>query len=388
MRPKVILSVLVSLALLLTFGMAVKDAKADAIMFPWVIKSDNVSTIISVVNTAALDLIHFQYWHKINYPHIDDVNHQENWCEEFNFKATVSKDDLVSFDSSGKINDGLPLWNDDSNQTLFVDSFALAVDGSVRAYLLVDNNTAGTSLDGTLYGEAMVVELTTGAVWGYIAYNSMAGEASSQDSPVYFEDGRDLLGEVIGVDETTQTIILNPNAVITKFFVTPITYGSARSPNSNARVQLCTRPDQHGDCKSGGMFNNIEGALSFTNRKEIVCTTADKLEEFISTAAFVSFRDSGRSGWSYIVTHPGTLDVNPFDLNPDNPTGDVCIGKLEYTEDALEIDGMTIPITPGVSGGTNNFIWLRDSETSSIAGAQGINYIHNVYSQMNPMDAN
>lgn len=377
MRSKIVLSVLVSVALLFTFGIPAKDARADAIMFPWVIKSNNVSTIISVVNTIALDSIHFQYWHKINYPHTEDVNHQENWCEEFNFKATVSKDDLVSFDSSGKINNGLPLWNDDSNQTVFVDSFKLATDGSVRAYLLVDNNTEGTSPDGTLYGEAIVIELTTGAIWGYVAYNALDGDPS-QNGSVHFEDGRDLLGEVIGADETTQTVIINPNTVTTKFFVTPIAHSSARSPNSNARVQLCTRPDQSGDCNSGGMFDNIEGGLSFTKRKEIVCTTADKLEEFISTAAFTSFRDSGRSGWSYIVTHLGTLDVSPFDSNPDNPTGDVCIGKLEYTEDALNIDGMTIPIIPGVAGGTNNFIWLRDSETSSIAGAQAINYIHNV----------
>jgi hypothetical protein len=200
-------------------------------MFPWVTKSATVSTIISVVHTAQGDpdfeeLLHFQYWYKIPFPHTDNVNHQENWCEEYDFKALTSKDDLVSFDASGTINGGLPLWNDNDpahpNTPLFADSYALNVDGAIRAYLLVDNNTpniaqiANNNDTGTLYGEAMVVELTTGAAWGYVAFNSEYGGTHdiTQDDPVYFNnnddfsttDNRDLLGEVINDDEETQTV--------------------------------------------------------------------------------------------------------------------------------------------------------------------------------------
>lgn len=403
MRPKVFLAILVGLALLMSFGMTAKDAQADALMFPWVTKSATVSTIISVVNLAAPDystdnpqpeLLHYQYWHKIPSPYTSDVNHQRNICDEFDFKAYISKDDLVSFDSSGKINNGLPLWNDNSpihpNDTIFVDDYRLDIDDPVRAFLIVDNNTpnyaltANTNTDGTLYGEALVLEITTGAAWGYIAYNASGGTTSYQDEPVYFEDGLDYLGEVLGSSEETQTVILNPNSVTTKFFITPLTDDEddtigvlgARSPNSNARVQLCKRTtDQDGTCQSGGMFDNVEGTVSFTNPKDIVCTSADTLEALMGTSSFNSFRDSGRSGWAWIITLLGTVDQLPANGIPDNPCDDVMIGKLEYTDTSLDIDGMTIPTQPGVAGGINSFLWLRDSETT--CGEYGINYIHN-----------
>jgi hypothetical protein len=403
MRPKVFLAILVGLALLMSFGMTVKDAQADAIMFPWVTKSATVSTIISVVNLAAPDystdnpqpeLLHYQYWHKIPSPYTSDVNHQRNVCDEFDFKAYISKDDLVSFDSSGKINDGLPLWNDNDplhpNDTIFVSDYRLDIDDPVRAFLLIDNNTpnyaitANTNTDGTLYGEALVLEITTGAAWGYIAYNASGGTTSYQDDAVYFEDGLDYLGEVLGSSEETQTIILNPNSVTTKFFITPLTDDEddtigvlgARSPNSNTRVQLCKRTtDQDGTCQSGGMFDNVEGTVSFTNPKDIVCTSADSLEALMGTSSFNSFRDSGRSGWAWIITSLGTVDQLPANGIPDNPCDDVIIGKLEYTDTSLDIDGMTIPTQPGVAGGINSFLWLRDSETT--CGEYGTNFIHN-----------
>jgi hypothetical protein len=399
MRPKVFLAILAGLALMLSFGVTVKDAKADALLYPWIVKSTNVSTIISVVNTAgpthALisdpELLHFQYWHKIATPY-PDRNNQLNICNEYDFKAYISKDDLVSFDSSGKINDGLPLWNDDDprhpNETVgFASDYRLTVDGDVRAFLIVDNNTphysleAGTNEDGTLYGEALVLEITTGAAWGYVAYNALGGVASYQEDPVNFQDVFDLLGEVIGPTEWIPTIILNPNSVTTKFFLTPIaTSGSfQRSPNCNTRIQICRRPNFSGGCAASGMYDNVEGGISFGDPKNVVCTDAAKLVEIMGEAAYNSFRDSGRSGWGFIITRPGTVDQLPVDGIPDNPCDQMIVGKLEYTETALDIDGMTIPTNPGVAGGINNFIWLRNSTTTSIAGREAINNIHNAF---------
>jgi hypothetical protein len=403
MRPKVFLAILVGLALMLSFGLTVKDAKADAIMFPWIVKSSTVSTIVSVVNTAGPsitllsepELLHFQYWHKIANPY-PDVNNQENICNEYDFKAYISKDDLVSFDTSGKINDGLPLWNDNSalhpNIPEFASDYRLNVAGDVRAYLIVDNNTphyaleSGTNSDGTLYGEALVLEITTGAAWGYIAYNASGGDTSYQENPVYFEDGLDFLGEVLGSDEVTQTVVLNPNSMTTKFFITPLTDSAdddagiwgARSPNSNTRIQICRDADHgSGNCDAAGMWDNIEGPISFGDPKDVVCTDAAKLEEIMGEGAFNSFRDSGRSGWGYVVTRPGTVDQLPANGFPDNPCYDMIVGKLEYTDQNLVIGDTTIPTTPGVAGGVNSFLWLRNSENGE-TGEYGINYIHNV----------
>ena len=76
MDRKAVISVMVGIALLLSLGAWVKDAAADAILFPWVVRSADVTTVISVVNTAeteaeALGLpfhnnrIHVEYWHKL-----------------------------------------------------------------------------------------------------------------------------------------------------------------------------------------------------------------------------------------------------------------------------------------------------------------------------------
>ena len=55
MRCKVVITVMVGIALLLSLGAFVKDASADAIMFPWVVRSADVTTVVSVVNTAETD---------------------------------------------------------------------------------------------------------------------------------------------------------------------------------------------------------------------------------------------------------------------------------------------------------------------------------------------
>ena len=88
-----ILSVLVCLALLLSFGIVVKDAKADAILFPWVTKSASVSTLITVLNTAGIAapgvylvsgvplLLHYEYHFKAT---TDNV--QTEVCSEYDFQ--------------------------------------------------------------------------------------------------------------------------------------------------------------------------------------------------------------------------------------------------------------------------------------------------------------
>lgn len=103
MRSKVILSVLVCLALLLSLGVAVKEVKADAIMFPWIIKNTGVtSTLISVVNTAGVPVagvyavsgvpfeLHYEYWWK--------TGGQTDVCDEWDFRKPTSKDDIVTFE--------------------------------------------------------------------------------------------------------------------------------------------------------------------------------------------------------------------------------------------------------------------------------------------------
>jgi hypothetical protein len=394
------------LTFLLVVPFAVNQAGADAILFPWVTKSASVSTLISVVNTAAGDpdfdeLIHLQYWYKDeNGTNADpDINAQDNTCAQQSFKMTTSKDDLVTWDAAGNINSGEALFGDTNSNPQLADNMALSADGARRAFLIVDNNTfnianVGRNIDGTLYGEAMLIELPTGAAWGYIAYNASGGDTTGQNQPVWFDDAVEVNGEVIGDAETTQTIVFPPDkdtgVTSTKVFVTPmdvldtIPAGLPAAPtdgdhqarnqrvgNANVRVQLCKDPDQAGDCDEGGIWDNEEGAIDFTNKKNIVCTTADDIADLMDPGSYLLLQASGSSAWAYFVTHFGTVDVAPFNLIADNPTADATVGVLDLTETGMTIDGTTVPTGVG-SGAINSFVWLRDG-----GSGVGIDYIHN-----------
>ena len=183
MNKNVVISVMVAMALLLSLGSWVKDASADAILFPWVVRSADVTTVVSVVNTAQTDAeasglpfhdnrIHVEYWHKKT-----TANDQEEGCIEANFEVTSSKDDMVTWDIGGHFNGGQPMFNDTSNEVIAVPDMTLAVEDPRRAFLIVDNNTQalidsecgvifddhdekdrfGCNVDGTMYGEATII---------------------------------------------------------------------------------------------------------------------------------------------------------------------------------------------------------------------------------------
>jgi hypothetical protein len=400
MKTKVVIAVMAGMALLLSLGTWVKDASADEIMFPWVVRSADVTTVISVVNTAETDAeasglpfhnnrIHIEYWHKLT-----TANDQEEKCTEYNFEVTSSKDDMVTWDVAGHFNGGLPMFNDTSNEVIAVPDMTLAVADPRRAFLLVDNNTESlvdskTNVDGTMYGEATIVEHKTGAAWGYIAYNPFGIQEDPVMDAADFSNNVGQQGEVIGNYETTQTTLLNPNDATTKLFVTPIAAPIApmaqRRGDINVRVQLCRFPERNtgtgipdpysGDCTGGGIWNNEEGGFSFTEKKNIVCTTADELVDFFGgagTSAYTQWIASGKAGWAYLVTHGGNID-NRDGTETFEESDEAVIGKLEFGTN-LNWDG-------NISDTINTFVWLRDNTVimSKSQPPGGINIIHNQY---------
>ena len=403
MKIKLVISAMVAMVFLILLGIGVEDAGADAILFPWVVRSADVTTVVSVVNTAETDAealgfpvhnnrIHIEYFHKQT-----TANDQEEKCIAYNFETTSSKDDMVTWDIAGHFNHGLPMFNDTNNETTGVPDLTLAVEDPRRAFIIVDNNTSAlidsdTNVDGTIYGEATIIEHKTGAAWGYIAFNGTLG---SQDSNFSDADYRDQQGEVIGNRETTQLTLINPNDAYTKLFVTPTanSASSQRQGNLNARVQLCRSPERNtgggiygdpytGDCNSGGIWNNEEGGFSFTTKKNIVCTTGDDIGDFFGgagTSAYKQWTASGKAGWAYVMTTQGNID-NRDDTNQFEETDEAIIGKLEYGT-GLSWDG-------SIADTINTFVWLRDN-SSLMAFCQndtvddercnpmGINIIHN-----------
>jgi len=427
MRSKVILSVLVCLALLLSFGIVVKDAKADAILFPWVTKSDSVSTLITVVNTAGIAApgvyqvsgipleLHYEYHFKAT-----TANLQTDVCNEYDFTRPTSKDDIVTFDAAGNINSGLPVFNDNINGVPYgTQGFDMGagIPGPRRAYLIVDNNTAAlagntgvppltspVNWDGTLYGEAMVLEMNGGSAWGYIAYNPSGGEEGGPSEPVCFANHNEMLGEVIANMESPATAMINdlsdpdervpmalmpPDLMKTRMFMTPVDagYGTYTGDNSirssddsandihnqrknNANTRIAFVYANYDNVLVGGLFDNDEAPISFTKTKNVVCTSADLISAIIDAGAYEAWKAEGTQGWTFVVTLPGTVDQAPVNGVPDNPEVQMIIGKLEYTESGITIAGKTI------NGTMNNFNWLRNSHGRGNGG--GINDIINV----------
>jgi len=452
-KPMIFIAALVAVTVLLSFGAAVKDAKADVIMFPWIVKSPTISTLVSVINTAeqvggnqALGnaVLHYQYWGK------DGSTGQTDSCSEVDFDRPTSKDDIVMFDAAGNMNGGKALFEPIANQPTNVNyanqNFSYIATVSARAFLLVDNNIpqvftdnildVASNADGTLYGEALVIDLGSGSAWGYIAYNPSGGVRSDSGAPVSFADGNDVLGEVIGnVDqshcavfsstgsctttkyghkEVTATVLMPVSQVTTKFFTTPVnavTYvdskgvqhlGNQRDGGINNRIQLLTDPYPLGPSSKnsnmtpglGGIFDADENVISFVNRKNIVCTSADLLVNIFGSAgtgAYTAWVNTGAEGWAYVKIFNGTIGAPA--VTPDSGSG-MIVGKLEYTTGTSTIAGAT------VSGGINNLQWLRNSESyskqisfhSHSAGCSnaypcggGINCIHNVSTLGNDM---
>jgi hypothetical protein len=357
MRTKSWLTVLIGMVLLLSFEIGLKDAQADALLFPWIIKSDHVSNVISVVNTAQTDAeavgqqthdnrIYIQYWYKET-----TANTQTERCLEYDFMCSSSMFDLVTFDVSGIVNSGLPMFND-TNDPIFAPDMTLPVENPRRGFLIVTNNTdalidAGTNLEGTLYGEALIVDHVMGAAFGYIAYNAKPGGVATEpgEEPLDFDNGKDRNGEAIAPGELGRVVLFPPEEYNTRFFVTPI----MRSPlgavgpgqrvgNANVSIQFCAFPEvgvdgyPTGNCELPGFWINDEVVISSNVLKNIACTSADNLEAFMGAAAFNYFVVSGKAGWTYILTHPGSLEDDLYRV-----TDQAVVAKLVWKLDSHDI---------------------------------------------------
>lgn len=445
MRSKVVIPVFLALAMLLSFGVAEK-ASADSIMFPWLVKSNTVFSLVSVVNTSATDntacptpQLHYQYYFK------DAASATVNTdsCIPQSFYRQTSPEDIVSFDASGAVNLGSALFNDQpamhGNVTYTPNWFFMnSAPATARAFLLVDNNDTDCFEDATaasLYGEAMIIQISQGSAWGYVAYNGVGGGPFGPASePLSFSDTVDLQGEVLRSPrfydianssgdeiEVTPTVLLPLDTFITKMFVTPVNYAlweaedgigtpytsgpGARTGSANSRIQLCLRPlpqgsfpigptcpsgligiDLEGDncqtndaakCEIGGIYDNDEAPLDSNIAADVVCTTALDLRQdnLLLTNAQISYLESGAQGWTYVRSMVGSFfGQGQLGTRSVATLSDSIVGKLDYTESnaGFQIGNVL------VNGTVNDMKWIRNS-ASQFDGDwdldRGINFI-------------
>lgn len=422
---KLTVAVFIAIALIFSFGVAVEKASADAIMFPWLVKSPSVISLLSVVNTSDVSttcrfdsnpaMLHYQYWYKPN-----DLT---TACGEIDQDVRTSENDLIVFDAAGTV-DTLPLFHDTpgKNNLVIYNGGNPTMDSAPtpsRAFLLVDNNDEPkeecfeNAWDASLYGEALILELNNGAGWGYVAYN---GKGAGPDGPnseptLGFQDGADLQGEVLRSPryfdsaasnelEATPIVLLPLNVFKTKIFMTPANYAmnefdsgpGARTGQANARLQFCYNPNaagtfpvgptcavagaltQTGDscqsngapvCQGGGIFDNDERPLSSTLKLNVVCTAAQDISEvdkLLNQGQINYLTTFGGAAWTYVRSMVG--DFYPADGNGARSPlteSDMIVGKLDYTESAFQINNHDGSGHTSIGGEVNDFKWIRNS---------------------------
>lgn len=376
------------------------SAQADSVLLPWIVKNDTVSTLVSVVNAydpgSAKVRFHFMYWYKKT-----KANEQTELCEEVDFCAPTSFNDIVVFDAAGNFNGGSPLFGDTSVKgskytTVQGTSFALPAEAPRRAYLVITNERYTTEVCGnspvvgfedSIYAEAMIIDIATGGAWGYDGYNPRNYDPGTPRWWANFSDNAtldtDLFSQVVAVSkdrpEFAFLTIMPPSAgFITKMFVTPIGNDMVAEGNNTVISKLyCALPgevaqyfgcmDLNGDedteeCDPrqanadfrglGGMFDSDENCISFDTVKPVICTDASTIDHYVSSAAWTIFVNSKAEGWAYLYLPDGKY-FDPVKEKEYDSTRQATIGKLEYSLGAAQFDGNRIADT------INNFIWLR-----------------------------
>jgi len=351
-------------------------AQADTILFPWVVKDSAISTVISLVNTfdpddTDLDCSNVRF-HLIYLYKKSTANEQLEKCDEFDFCEPTSFNDILVFDAAANFNNGAPLFGDTGGGSVTYDtvqandSLALPVDGPRRAFLLVNNECytsehcggGNDTPDGTLYGEAMVVDISNGAAWGYRAYNPydedlwlnfFDNEVDPADLP------QDAYGEVLdGQDEITRLVIQPPNVFTTKIFVTPIAPNDSCVDDGTSvnqwRGDLIVSSSLYCDDNTTftGLFDMDENCISFDKKKTVVCTDASTLDHYVSNGAWLTFVNTGGPGWAWFATSaPGgkesctyTIDMPP--VASFKATNQATVGKLEYNIGVTQFDGNSV----------------------------------------------
>ncbi len=304
-------------------------AQASSVLFPYVVNSTTVTTIVTVidVNTTYAsghqNLLHWTLWYK------DGAKAEDNLaaCVEASQWLPSSSNDVQTVDLGGKFGSTTKgvLFNDPSINNNWKASnkrfdMANLATKPLRGYLLIDDEVPGT-VDSTLEGEAMVFEFATGASWGYTAGRS-TGTNFLTDSDITFTSG--------------QNVSIKPwGETMTKFFVTPLDINMFDGNNltgSNVKGVTLTM------LRNGvAMYDRDENPVSGSVPQSVNCVGAIDADKLITASAKTLLPDAG---W-------GRLNASYT-----SPISAASVIKLDYNTKAT-FNG------EAVSGAFNNAFQLR-----------------------------
>lgn len=355
----------------IAFGIAlaagVGAAQADEVLFPYVVSSDTVTTILSVVNTAdtgiggAVEQFHFRYYYKEGAAATDNAA----TCQEVNRRFNTSPNDLI--DVSVDVRYGAATRGILFNDHMVNATYAPATSSPgllrnrtkpVRAFAIVDNNdvAVGATNDLSLVaGRATIIEFGAGAAWGYDAFNAVG------TNNYIFDEVGERFGEVFSpVDAATGNwsrrteVSFKPfSEFVTTFYVTPLfarpavaavgaltdavpinvttaTPAPAAAGVSAASLVAAANAQAAGSQLMGNLrtrvvasvnggddvaYDRDELPVSGRAPKEITCVGAVRIQDLMSTGAADELASTG--GWTSLSTvYPAQNPAGGFVRTP------------------------------------------------------------------------
>ncbi|MFD2113642.1 hypothetical protein [Thiorhodococcus fuscus] len=341
-------------------------------LFPVMTRSPTVATIVSVVNKDPQGVVNLNYFTKsadLASPCIDEGIKQVS--------ASGRANDMLTFDASGVFlssEGGGPLFNDPQTLAPYGGvQFSTTNTGLARGFLIVDDgddtSEGGTGAD--LYGEAIMLELSGGAAFGYQALNPGQDAAYTPGAMLGNWGGLTaFLGEILdfglGMGSAGVTL-MPPSEWTTRFFVTPVADGAGTATSQRdcetCSVSIYLSPDQAGTL--AGVFDRdtvmrsepFAPAALPTSAKNVVCTGAVDMTDILPQS--VVNQISSQGGWGYVQIRPGTSG---------HVEDSATVMKLEFN---LVNGSATSTISPdgftSFTGTVNNGVWLRNNGTQGMS---------------------
>jgi hypothetical protein len=338
--------------------------QADEILFPYVVVSDTVTTLLSVVNDAdeldqSVNELHYRYYYKSG----DAAFSKTSSCIDVDVRRPSSPNDLVTFDVGGVV-------GADTNHVVFEpadrqvnahylspnDNFALLRNVKpARAFVVVDNNDflvpQQANVEESMYGEALIVELGSGAAWGYRAYNP-AGIYVDNDpfltriNPWDFSDRVETEGEVLATGATAP-LVIHPFSEVggeidTRIFVTPVSTFQL-SGDLTATVEFAVRDPNDPATAEDVMFDRDENPISGQVPMTVKCVAGIDAATMVSSAALFELP---YGGWTNLTVL----------------SGQAIAFKLEFNEELETLNGEPVDFP----GSFNNALWLREGFRESL----------------------
>jgi len=324
---------------------------ADVAMFPYVVNSATVTTLVSIVDQATAgqgytaggavggDRLHW----RLNYKAGANATNNAALCEEVNYYLPSSENDIQTVDIGGNFGSATKgvLFSDASsnndwnaNTTATINYMLGKTAGVQRGVLFVHNADAAPAAQ-TLYGEAMILDFSTGAAWGYQA--QLKQSVAGNDNTAF--DFSAAATNAVGSAPDTLTFM--PTAeTTTRVFVTPVNTGAAAPmldvngssiagwDRLTARVGLVTG--------TGVAYDRDENLVSGTTLNNVTCVGAVDVTSMM-TAGAAAVLANGGWGTLSIITGTGAAATSQ-NVNTAIAT------KLEFNTSGT-LNGQAIPGT-------------------------------------------